>query len=226
MVKMDKRVLIGCESSGIVRDAFSAIGCKAWSCDLLPTERPGNHIQGDVLEVMDEDWDLFIVHPSCQYLSSSGLHRNKNNPERTAKTEEAVEFAKKVFAAKSKRVCMENPVGRLGTTIGKASQIIQPYNFGHDASKTTCLWLRGLPLLTPTKFIEPRWVCCGETLPEGVGKYCCPNCNGENKPLQRWANQTDSGQNRLSPSADRWKDRSRTYQGIADAFADQWGPLL
>jgi hypothetical protein len=195
-------VLVGCEQSCVVRDAFAKLGHNAWSCDLLEAE--GNHYQCDVVEVMDWGcWDLFIVHPSCQFLSSSGLHHNKNNPDRQLKTEEAVLFAKKVWNAKVAKICMENPIGRLGTTIGKATQIIQPHQFGHDASKSTCLWLKGLPKLIETKHIAPRIV--------------------DGKP--RWANQTDSGQNRLPPSADRWKIRSRTYYGIAEAMASQWGGI-
>jgi hypothetical protein len=104
----------------------------------------------------------------------------------------------------------------------KPDQIIQPYEFGEDASKATCLWLKGLPLLRPTKFIEPRMVCCGMVLPSEVGKYGCPNCFGDNTAKPRWENQTDSGQNKLTPSENRWKERARTYPGIADAIARQW----
>lgn len=188
------RVLVACEFSGIVRDAFAALGHDAWSCDLLPTERPGNHIQGDVLAILDGGWDLMIAHPPCTYLASSGLHWNKRRPERTAKTEEALEFIRQLLAAPIPRIALENPIGCISSRIRKPDQIIQPWQFGEDASKATCLWLKGLAKLEPTGIVSKA----------------------------RYANQTASGQNRLSPSPDRWKERSRTYQGIADAMAAQW----
>lgn len=201
------RVLVACEFSGVVRDAFLARGHDAMSCDLLPTESPGPHYQGDVLDILDEGWDLMIAHPPCTYLSSSGLHWNKHVPGREEKTHEAMLFVFNLIGEgfidnPIPRICVENPIGRIGTAYRKADQIIHPYQFGHDASKSTCLWLKGLPLLKPTgPFIEPRIV---------DGK-------------QRWGNQTDSGQNRLGPSADRWALRSITYPGIAAAMAHQRG---
>ena len=195
------RVLIACEYSGTVRDAFRAAGHDAVSCDLLPTDSPGPHYQGDVFDIIRDGWDMMIAHPPCTYLCSSGLHWNKRRPERAAQTEAALAFVEALLDAPIPRIALENPIGCIGTRIRKADQTIQPWQFGHDASKATCLWLKGLPPLTPTQTIAPRLV-------------------GGRK---RWGNQTDSGQNKLPPSADRWKIRSATYQGIADAMAAQWG---
>jgi len=196
------KVLVACEFSGIVRDAFAAKGHDAWSCDLLPTERQGNHIQGNVLELLAEhSFDLMIAFPPCTYLCSSGLHWNARRPERERKTTEALMFVHYLLAAPVKRIALENPVGRISTAIRKPDQKIQPYYFGEDASKLTCLWLYGLPPLRPTKDVAPRIV------------------NG--KP--RWSNQTDSGQNKLGPSEHRSTERARTFPGIANAMADQWG---
>jgi hypothetical protein len=195
------RVLVACEYSGAVRDAFRARRHDAMSCDLLPTDVPGPHYQGDVFDVIGDGWDLMIAHPPCTYLSSSGLHWNGRVEGRAAKTEDALAFVRALLDAPIPRIAVENPVGCIGTRIRKADQTIQPHQFGDDASKATCLWLKGLPLLTPTAHVSGRMV------------------NG--KP--RWANQTDSGQNRLAPSADRWKLRSATFPGIAAAMADQWG---
>ncbi len=195
------RVLVACEHTGVVRDAFLAAGHEAVSCDLLPTEAPGPHYQGDVFDILGDGWDLLIAHPPCTYLCSSGLHWNHRRPGRQAKTDEALAFVRRLLDAPVPRIAIENPMGRIGSAIRKADQTIHPHQFGHDASKATCLWLKALPLLRPTQHVAPRWV------------------NG--KP--RWANQTDSGQNRLPPSADRWKLRSATYPGIAAAMANQWG---
>jgi len=195
------RVLVACEYSGTVRNAFIRAGHYALSCDLLPSDSPiGDHYQGNVLDILDHGWDLMIAHPPCTYLCSSGLHWNKRIPDRAQKTEEALEFVQLLLDAPIPKIALENPIGCISTRIRKPDQTIQPYQFGDDASKSTCLWLKGLPPLRPTKFVEPRVV------------------NG--KP--RWANQTDSGQNRLPPSADRWKIRSETYVGIAEAMVAQW----
>ena len=196
------RVLIACEYSGRVRDAFIAAGHDAMSCDLMPTDAPGPHYQGDVLDVLDDGWDLMIAHPPCTYLCGSGLHWNKRRPERAQMTEDALAFVRLLLDAPVPRIALENPVGIISTRICKPDQIIQPYQFGDDASKATCLWLRGLAPLTPTKYVKPRITVAGK---------------------RRWGNQTDSGQNRLPPTADRWKLRSETYQGIAQAMAHQWG---
>jgi hypothetical protein len=196
------KVLVACEYSGRVRDAFIAKGHDAISCDLLPTDVPGPHYQGDVLELIRrESFDLMVAHPPCTYLCSSGLHWNNRVPGRAEKTEEALEFVRALLFCGIPKIVLENPQGCIGTRIRKSDQVIQPWQFGHDASKSTHLWLKGLPPLRPTSIIEPRLV---------DGK-------------KRWANQTDSGQNRLGPSEDRWKIRSETYAGIAEAMASQWG---
>jgi len=197
------RVLIACEHSGAVRDAFIAMGHDAMSCDLLATEVEGPHYKGDVFDIINDGWDLMVAHPPCTYLCSSGLHWNKRVEGREEKTTEALEFARALIEAPVHRIAIENPVGRIGTAIRKADQYIQPYQFGHDASKRTGLWLKNLPLLIPTMYVEPRIV------------------NG----LKRWSNQTDSGQNKLGPSEDRWKERSKTYEGIAEAMSLQWSNL-
>lgn len=197
------KVLVACEFSGIVREAFNArAGVYAISCDLLPAEdgRDDYHHQGDVREILADGWDLMIAHPPCTYLCSSGLHWNKRIPGRSEETEKALEFVRALMNAPIARIAIENPIGCISTRIRKADQIIQPYNFGEDASKATCLWLKGLPALYPTQYIQPRMV------------------NGK----KRWSNQTDSGQNRLTPSDDRWAERSKTYHGIAQAMANQW----
>ncbi len=196
------KVLVACEYSGRVRDAFLARGHDAISCDLLPTDSPGPHYQGDVLELIRrEKFDLMIAHPPCTYLCSSGLHWNGRVPGRAEKTEEALEFVRALLFCDIPKIALENPMGCIGTRIRKSDQTIQPWQFGADASKATCLWLKGLPKLVPTSIVEPRIV------------------NGK----KRWGNQTDSGQNRLGPSDDRWKIRSETYLGIAEAMAAQWG---
>ena len=194
------RVLVACEYSGTVRDAFLKAGHDAMSCDLLPTDVAGPHYQGDVMDIIDQGWDLMIAHPPCTYLCSSGLHWNKRRPERSKQTEDALDFVRLLLAAPIPKIAIENPIGCISTRIRPPDQTVQPWQYGHDASKATCLWLKGLPPLRPTGFVEPRIV---------DGK-------------RRWANQTDSGQNRLPPSADRWKIRSETYSGIADAMVSQW----
>ena len=195
------KVLVACETSGVVRSAFRERGHNAWSCDILPADDRSNyHICGDVRHVLSFGWDLMIAHPPCTHLSSSGARWWKD---KEAEQEAALAFVRLLMGAPILRIAVENPVGRISTTIRKPDQIIRPHQFGEDASKTTCLWLRNLPELVPTLHIPPRLV-------DG---------------LPRWANQTDSGQNRLSPSPDRWKYRSRTYPGIAAAMAEQWGLL-
>lgn len=190
------KVLVACEYSGVVRDAFKAMGHDAWSCDLLPTDKPGQHYQGDVISFIRNNlgFDLMIAHPPCTYLASSGLHWNKRIPGRDKLTLESLEFVTLLFNAPIPKIVLENPIGRINTAIRKPDQIIQPWMFGEDASKSTCLWLKGVPKLEPTNIIKK----------------------------DRYANQTPSGQNNLGPSKDRWKIRSTTYQGIADAMAAQW----
>jgi len=195
------KVLIACEYSGRVRDAFIARGHDAVSCDLLPTDTPGPHYIGNVQDILADHWDMMIAHPPCTYLCSSGLHWNTRRPGRAQMTEDALDFVRMLMDAPIPRIAIENPTGCISTRIRKPDQMIHPYQYGHDASKKTCLWLKNLPLLRPTEYVEPRIV------------------DGKN----RWANQTDSGQNRLTPSPDRWKIRSETYKGIARAMASQWG---
>lgn len=200
------RVLVACEYSGKVRDAFTKRGHEALSCDLLDTDAPGPHYKGDIRDVLYEGWDLMVAHPPCTYLTVAGLHWNKRDPSRAANTEEALQFVQLLLDAPIERIALENPVSCISSRIRKPNQIIQPYEFGHDASKKTCLWLKNLPNLVvdPTQRFQGRFV----------------NYNG--KLVERWGNQTDSGQNKLPPTADRWKIRSETYQGIADAMAEQW----
>ena len=189
------KVLIACEFSGTVRDAFTQRGHDAVSCDLLPTERLGEHYQGDVMDILGDGWDLLIAHPPCTHLAVSGARWFKYKQKEQA---EALEFVRQLLDADIPRIALENPVSIISTRIRKPEQIIQPWMFGHAESKKTCLWLKGLPLLKPTNELE------------------LPDCG-------YWLNQTPSGQNKLAPSADRWKLRSKTYQGIADAMAEQWG---
>jgi len=195
------KILVACEFSGIVRDAFIKRGHDAVSCDLLPTERPGPHIQGDILEIFNDGWDMMIAFPPCTYLCSSGLHWNKRILGRKQKTHEAMLFVFNLVDAPIPKIALENSIGCISTNYRKPDQIIQPWQFGHPESKSTCLWLKGLSILQPTDILH--------------------------KPASgRWKNQTPSGQNKLGPSKDRWKLRSKTYQGIADAMASQWSEDL
>ena len=193
-------ILVACESSGAVRDALTALGHTAMSCDLLPTETPGEHYQGDVREVLDDYWDLMIAHPPCTYLSASGMHWTTRGLRDPKLTEDALDFVRLLLDAPIPKIAIENPVGAISTRIRPADQYVHPYQFGDDASKKTGFWLKGLPILVPSDRIPPRLV------------------NGK----ERWANQTDSGQNKLGPSDDRWKERSKTYPGLAAAMALQW----
>lgn len=206
------KVLVACEFSGTVRDAFLRRGHDAVSCDLLDTESPGPHLKLDALfaAYLNDYYDLMIAHPPCTYLTSAGLHWNKRGAlvdgrPRAELTEEALQFVQMLLDAPIPKIALENPIGCVSTRIRKPDQTIQPYEFGEDASKATCLWLKGLPTLVGTQRKAGRIV----------------TFNG--KQVERWSNQTDSGQNRLPPSADRWKLRSETYLGIAEAMAEQWG---
>ena len=198
------RVLVGCEFSGIVRDCFNAMSTDsnpifAVSCDILPTEALGPHIQDDLLNHINDGYDLVIAHPPCTYLSSSGLHWNKRKPERQLLTDQALEFIQAIWDCNAPKLCIENPVGCISTRLDLPKpQYIQPYEFGEDASKKTGLWTRGLPPLVGTSFVEPRIV---------DGK-------------KRWANQSDAGQSRLGGGSGHV--RSVTYFGIAAAMAEQW----
>lgn len=197
------KVLIACEMSGRVRDAFIKRGHEAMSCDLLDTLTEGPHYKGSIFDILYHNkWDMMIAHPPCTYLSVSGLHWNKRNSGRAQLTEEALEFVQLLMDAPIDKICIENPVSCISSRIRKPDQIIQPYEFGEDASKKTCLWLKGLPRLTPTVRVP------GRITPDGK---------------ERWSNQTDKGQNKLGPSEDRAEIRSLTYHGIAEAMAEQWG---
>ena len=193
-------ILVACESSGTVRDALTALGHTAMSCDLLPSETPGWHYQGDVREVLDDYWDLMIAHPPCTYLSASGMHWTTRGLRDPKLTEDALDFVRLLLDAPIPKIAVENPVGAISKRIRPPDQYVHPYQFGDDASKKTGFWLKGLPILVPTDRIPPRLV------------------NGK----ERWENQTDSGQNKLGPSEGRWKERSKTYPGLAAAMALQW----
>ena len=182
------RVLVACEFSGVVRDAFSARGHDAWSCDLLPTEKPGPHIQDDLINHVSDGWDLMLAFPECTHLAVSGARWFKH---KLWKQREAIDFFMTLTLVPIPRIAIENPIGIMSTRYQKPDQIIQPWQFGHGETKATCLWLKNLPKLIPTNIVEGR-----------VARV-------HYEP----------------PSPDRWKNRSRTYQGIADAMADQWGSL-
>jgi site-specific DNA-cytosine methylase len=205
------RVLVACEFSGTVRDSFRALGHDAMSCDLLPTEKPGPHYQGDVRDLLTPGrWDLMIAHPPCTYLSVSGMHWTRRGMRDPQLTEDALDFVRLLLAAPVSHIALENPVSIISSRVRKPDQIIQPWMFGHDASKKTCLWLKGLPPLRQTKIVEGRLVCCGQVL----------------EARRRYGNQCDSGQNRLAPSSNRWKERSRTFPGVGKAMAAQWSEYL
>ena len=194
------RVLITCECSGRVRDAFSALGHYAVSCDILPSETPGLHYQGNVFDIIGDEWDMIIGFPPCTHICVSGARYFKDKIE---VQREAIAFFMALINADIPKICIENPVGIMSTVYRKPDQYIQPYQFGHDASKKTGLWLKGLSVLTidPLQYVPPRIV---------DGK-------------ERWSNQCDSGQNKLGPSDTRAGERARTYPGIARAMALHWG---
>lgn len=206
-------VLVGCERSGVVRRAFRSLGCFAMSCDLdSPDDDTYWHYQGDVRDLIyDKMWHLAIFHPPCTYLSVSGLHWNKKNPERAQKTEEALEFVRILMDCPIPHICIENPISCISSRIRKPDQIVQPYQFGDDASKSTCLWLKGLPILHHTERVSGRLV----EWPPNSGRM-----------TERWSNQCDSGQNKLGPSPNRAQLRAQTYPGIANAMAEQWSKYL
>lgn len=180
------RVLVACEFSGTVRDAFIAKGHDAMSCDLMPSDKPGPHYQGDVFDVINDGWDLMIAHPPCTHLAVSGARWFKDKVTEQA---EALEFVQRLMNADIDRICIENPVSIISSRIRKPDQTIQPWQFGHGETKRTCLWLKGLPKLIPTDIVDGR-------------------------DQRIW---------KLPPSPDRWKIRSATFKGIADAMANQWG---
>lgn len=181
------KILIACEFSGVVRDAFSVLGHDAWSCDLLPTELPGNHIIGDAIEVAyDHHWDLMIAHPPCTHLAVSGARWFKY---KRAEQFQALMFVSTLLNAPIKRIALENPISIISSRIRKPDQIYQPWMFGHGELKATCLWLKNLPKLKPTNIVDGR-----------VARV-----------------------HRMPPGENRWKERSKTLPGVAQAFAEQWG---
>ena len=185
------RILVACEFSGVVSGAFSALGHDAWSCDLLPSERDGQHHQGDVLEFLTDNpgyFDLMIAHPPCTHLAVSGARWFKDKAQQQW---EALEFVRALMAANIPRICIENPVSVISGYIRKPDQIIQPWQFGHGETKKTCLWLKNLPRLIPTDIVSGR----------------------------------EPRVHMMPPGPDRWKNRSRSYEGIGKAMADQWGNL-
>lgn len=185
-----KRLLVACEFSGTVRDAFARVGWDAWSCDLLPSEKLGNHIQGDALDAIQNHgpWDMMIAHPTCTHLAVSGSRWFKY---KQAEQAEALDFVRLLMEAPIPRIAIENPISVISSKIRKPDQIIQPWQFGHGETKATCLWLRGLPKLQPTNIVDGR----------------------------------EARVHRMPPGPNRWKERSRTFQGIAEAMAQQWGNL-
>jgi hypothetical protein len=197
------RVLVACEFSGTVRDAFIDAGHDAMSCDLYPSETPGPHYRGDVRDIIADGWDLMIAHPECRYLAVSGNRWMKNNPNRQQKREEAVEFFMEMINADIPRIAVENPVCIMSTRYRKPNQYIQPYMFGHPETKKTGLWLKDLPLLQPTDVVEPEYIISKD------GKRYSPI-----HYMSQW-----------SANGTRSKERSRTYPGIAKAMAEQWGSL-
>lgn len=192
------RVLVACEFSGIVRDAFIAKGHEAWSCDLLPSDRPGPHIMGDVRYRLahPEDWDMMIAFPPCTHLAVSGARWFKDKQQ---EQQDAITFFMILARSSIPKICIENPIGIMSREWRKPDQIVQPWMFGHEATKATCLWLKGLPMLEPTKLVD----------------HGARHVTKSGKSLPAWYN--------LPPSEDRWKIRSTTFEGLALAMAEQWG---
>tara|TARA_R100001198_G_scaffold93767_1_gene75418 strand:+ start:216 stop:806 length:591 start_codon:yes stop_codon:yes gene_type:complete len=192
------RVLIACEYSGAVRDAFIKLGHDAVSCDLLPTDVPGPHHHGSVLDILNDGWDMMIAFPPCTHLAVSGA-RWFAAKRADGRQQQGIDFFMELANANIPKIAIENPVGIMSTQWRKPDQIVQPWQYGHEATKTTCLWLKGLPELTPTNVV-------------GKGAR---HVTKSGRSLPEWYN--------LPPSEDRWKIRSKTFQGIADAMAQQWG---
>jgi len=205
MFSKKMKVLIACEFSGIVRDAFSAQGHDSVSCDLLPAERPGKHYQGDVRDILNGEWDIMIAFPPCTYLSCVA-NRHMKNPNRTKLRDEAMEFFMLLWNASIHYICIENPVGFPNTAFRKPDQIIHPYYFGDPLTKRTCLWLKNLPKLDYDDTIipkpDPLYICNGSKC-KGRKIYFIEGIKG-------------------IPVKDRWKHRSRTFPGVARAMAEQW----
>lgn len=197
------KVLIACEFSGTVRDAFAKLGHDAWSCDLEPTNTLGNHYQGDVMDILADGWDLMIAHPPCTHLAVSGA-RHFEQKRKDGRQQQGIDLFMQMINAPIPRIAVENPVGIMSTIYQKPSQIIEPYEYGHNCTKKTCLWLKGLPLLKPTNIVDKGDVWVAKS----------------GKRMSQW--YYDSS---CLPPKEREKMRNKTFQGIADAMADQWGNL-
>ena len=224
-------MLVACEFSGIVRNAFRARGHEAWSCDLLPAEDDERrfHFTGDVRAYIQPHlrWDLMVAHPPCTHLAVSGARWFKDKREEQA---EALEFVRQLMDAPVPRICIENPISIISSRIRKPDQIIQPWMFGHGETKATCLWLKNLPKLEQTDAVVPEWAirADGSIHMSAKGKRDSPThfITGRTTrvltgpQLEQWERI-----HKKPPGPDRWKNRSRTYQGIADAMAEQWGSL-
>ncbi len=191
------KVLVACEYSGTVRDAFIARGHDAMSCDLLPTDVAGPHYQGDIFDIINDGWDILIAFPPCTHLCSSGARWWKDKKQ---EQEEAIDFVLRLYTCGIRKVAIENPVGILSRVWRKPNQIVQPWQFGHEETKSTCLWLKNLPKLEPTNIVGP------------------PPKNMTKEEKKKW-----NKVHYASPGKDRWKIRSKTYSGIAAAMAEQWG---
>lgn len=221
------KILVACEFSGVVRDAFIAAGHDAMSCDLLPTERPGPHYRGDVRDILDDGWDLMVGHPPCTDLAVSGARWFASKGNRPA---EALEFVRLLMDAPIARIAIENPVSIISSRIRKPDQIIQPWQYGHGETKTTCLWLKNLPKLEPTDIVVPEWAVRedGSVHLSAKGKRDNPThfLTGRTHrvlagaQLEQWERI-----HRMAPGPERWRERSRTFEGIANAMATQWGSL-
>jgi hypothetical protein len=224
------KILIACEESQTVAKAFRQRGHEAWSCDTEPPSggHPEWHLQCDVRLALEEQWDMIIAFPPCTYLCASGMHWTTRGLRDPQLTTDAIRFVKIFWEADCPKIAIENPIGALSKAIRKPDQIIQPWMFGEDASKSTCLWLKNLQPLTPTQIIPPKgyWYADREWA-EGydyvkINGYRFGTVKGHTgKPT--WGNQTPSGQNKLGPSPERAKLRSKTYPGIAEAMAEHWG---
>jgi len=200
------KVLVACEYSGSVRDAFKALGHDATSCDLLPTDAPGKHHQGDMFEIINDGWDLMVAHPPCTHLAVSGARWFKH---KQTEQKDALAFVQRIMDAPIKHIAIENPVSIISSRIRRPEQIIQPWQFGDPFTKTTCLWLKNLPSLAPTKIVDK-----GEFF-EWIDKK-----TGKKKRQGMWYKEA------WSKGDQRWKIRSKTFQGIADAMAAQWGAFV
>jgi hypothetical protein len=195
------KVLVACEYSGIVRDAFTRKGHNATSCDILPTESEGKHYQGDVLDILGDGWDLMIAHPPCTHLAVSGARWFASGHKPIHLRDEAIEFVRELMDAPINKIAIENPVSVISSYIRKSDQLIHPYHFGEPAAKSTCLWLKNLPKLQHTNIVEPEYVF-----------------SGTGRKWSKWFFETS-----CLPVKERGKARSRFWKGIADAMADQWG---